>query len=70
MVRREKTAAKRSMRTVVTELVIVDTEQRIGEIQAAASDLCDAGGVSTLVLEVGEPSISVTLEPEVVEPPA
>jgi valyl-tRNA synthetase len=70
VVRREKTAAKRSMRTVVTELVIVDSEQRIGEIQAADTDLCDAGGVSTLVLEVGEPSISVTLEPEVVEPPA
>ena len=70
VVRREKTAAKRSMRTVVTELVIVDSEQRIGEIQAADSDLCDAGGVSTLVLEVGKPSISVTLEPEVVEPPA
>jgi valyl-tRNA synthetase len=64
LVRREKTAAKRSMRTLVTTLAIVDAQQRISEISAAASDLRDAGGVQDLQLSVGEASVTVTLEDE------
>ena len=64
VVRREKTATKRSMRTVVTSLIVSDTEERISEIKAASSDLCDAGGVRDLVLSVGDPGITVILESE------
>jgi hypothetical protein len=52
------------MRTLVTTLAIVDAQQRISEISAAASDLRDAGGVQDLQLSVGEASVTVTLEDE------
>jgi valyl-tRNA synthetase len=63
-IRREKTTAKRSMRTPVDEVVLVDSGQVLSLIDAARSDLIDAGGIVGLELVEGEPSISVTLASE------
>ncbi len=61
-VRRAKTAARRSMRSRVALLEVVDLPDRLAALRAARDDLVDAGGVDELVLREGEPpSIAVTL---------
>lgn len=62
-VRRAKSEAKTSMKAVVASAVVVDTEARIGALQLVHRDLCDAGIISSLVGEVGEPALRVELEP-------
>jgi len=64
-VRREKTASKRSMRTAVDRVEITDHPAVLEKLTLALGDLKDAGGIATVKLIEGEPSISVTLaEPE------
>jgi len=63
-VRREKTAAKRSMRAPVARLVVTDTAERVALLEQAASDLRDAGGVVELVTAEGEAAVDVELAPE------
>jgi valyl-tRNA synthetase len=64
-VRREKTASKRSMRTPVKLVEITDQSTVLERLTLALGDLKDAGGVDTITLLEGEPSIRVTLaEPE------
>jgi valyl-tRNA synthetase len=63
-IRREKTSAKRSMRTAVDELVVRDDGSVLELIQSARADLVDAGGVLALELAEGTPAITVTLAKE------
>ena len=64
-VRKAKTEAKRSLRTEVTRVVVTDTPERLAALDAARSDLIDAGRI--VVLETvestgeGEASVEVTL---------
>ncbi len=66
-VRREKTAAKRSMRAGVERLHVVDTPERLATLLQAEADVREAGGVAVLTTEVLGPdpsalaSITVTL---------
>ena len=53
--RRTKTEAKRSMKTVVSTMVIHDTPERIAQLKLVEQDLRDAGGVAELTfVEVAE----------------
>ena len=62
-IRKEKTAAKRSMRTPVEAVTVTDASGVLALIAPAAGDIADAGGLtSPLVLTDGAPAISVTLE--------
>ncbi|MGH9047417.1 MAG: valine--tRNA ligase, partial [Acidimicrobiales bacterium] len=63
-VRRAKTAAKRSLRSRVSRLEIIDTAERLVAIRAAQRDLVEAGNVDSLELREGEPQVVVELEPE------
>jgi len=64
-VRRAKTAAKRSMRAAVDQLVVVDTPERLDAVRLVATDLREAGSIADLVLSVGaEPAITVSLREE------
>jgi valyl-tRNA synthetase len=60
-IRREKTTAKRSMRSEVSSLTVTDTEERIAALRLAEGDLRDAGGVLSMAMVVGDPP-SVELE--------
>jgi valyl-tRNA synthetase len=60
-IRREKTSAKRSMRTQVEEVVIVDDGAVLERVEQAKTDLVDAGGIVSLELVEGPASLSVTL---------
>jgi valyl-tRNA synthetase len=62
-VRKAKSNAKSSMRTPVDKLVVRDTAERIGLMRLASVDIVNAGVVSELVLEEGEPDVAVTLAP-------
>jgi valyl-tRNA synthetase len=62
-IRREKTAAKRSMRTPVTVAAVTDTADMIGLMALAADDLKDAGGAEELTFTEGAAAIAVTLAP-------
>ena len=62
-IRREKTAAKRSMRTGVVEAEITDSAAVIDLIRLAAGDIADAGGAEELILREGEPSRRFVLAP-------
>ncbi|MEI8051903.1 MAG: class I tRNA ligase family protein, partial [Actinomycetes bacterium] len=62
-IRREKTAAKRSMRTPVTVAAVTDTADMIGLMTLAADDLKDAGGAEELTFTEGAAAIAVTLAP-------
>ncbi len=46
--RRTKTEAKRSMKTVVSSMIIRDTPERIAELKLVEQDLRDSGGVAEL----------------------
>ena len=62
-IRKEKTAAKRSMRTPVETVIVVDAPGVLALLAPAATDVADAGGLtSSLVLQEGSPSIQVELE--------
>jgi valyl-tRNA synthetase len=64
-IRREKTTAKRSMRSEVASLHVTDTADRIEALLLAEGDLCDAGGVLSLTTSVGtEPTVEVVLADE------
>ncbi|MCA1722274.1 MAG: valine--tRNA ligase, partial [Actinobacteria bacterium] len=60
-VRKAKSAAKTSMRTGVQKLVVRDTPDRLALVEQARADLVNAGVVSELVVEEGEPAVEVTL---------
>ena len=63
-IRREKTAAKRSMRTEVERCTVGGEATRITLLEAARSDLIDAGGVRELSLSEGPSALEVILVPE------
>ncbi len=63
-VRREKTAAKRSMRARVARLTVVGDAERLRRLEAARADVLDAGGVDELFTEVGATDIRVELADE------
>jgi valyl-tRNA synthetase len=60
-VRREKTAHKRSMRSRVQTLTVTAPPAVLLDVEAARSDLVDAGGVDELVTEEGE-ELSVVVQ--------
>jgi valyl-tRNA synthetase len=60
-VRREKTAHKRSMRARVARLAVTAPPATLAAVEAARSDLTDAGGVEELVLAPGD-VLSVEVE--------
>ena len=62
-IRKEKTAAKRSMRTAVVEAEVTDARAVLDLVGLAASDICDAGGATELGLTEGAPSRRIVLEP-------
>jgi valyl-tRNA synthetase len=53
-VRREKTREKRSMRSPVARVRVVDADVRLRALRAAADDLSSAGAIAELDLEPGE----------------
>ena len=63
--RKAKTEAKRSMKTVITRAAVVDKGDRIAAARLVESDLRDAGNVRDLTFTAGdEPGVSVELEAE------
>ena len=60
-VRKAKSTAKTSMRTAVESLTVYDTAEQVALVEQARVDLVNAGVVSSLVIEVGEPAVLVTL---------
>ena len=54
LVRREKTAHKRSMRARVARLTVTGPAALLAAVEAARGDICDAGGVDELVSVVGD----------------
>jgi valyl-tRNA synthetase len=66
-VRKEKSNAKLSMRAEVSRLVLRGDAARIALLQRAETDLRNAGVVSELAFEEGEPAVEVTLAPPVIE---
>ncbi|HUC04642.1 MAG TPA: valine--tRNA ligase, partial [Acidimicrobiales bacterium] len=64
-VRRAKTSAKRSMRAPVEELTVSGPPETLADVEAARSDIVDAGGVRSLVLaESGDFAVTVVLAEE------
>ena len=64
IIRREKTAQKRSMRARVSRVTVTDTADRLARVSAARGDLLEAGGIDVdgLELVVGQPaSVHVAL---------
>jgi valyl-tRNA synthetase len=65
LIRRAKTAEKRSMRARVAELSVSGPAATLAAIRAAQQDLIDAGGVDTLTLTESDAfSVSVVLADE------
>jgi valyl-tRNA synthetase len=65
-VRKVKTESKVSLRTAVRTATICDTAERIAALRLAEGDVRDAGAIASLLLEAGDPAVTVELEP----PPA
>ena len=64
-VRRAKTTNKRSMRARVALLTVTGPPEALSAVEAARSDIVDAGGVDELVVSVGDTlSVQVTLPDE------
>ncbi|MGA3146549.1 MAG: class I tRNA ligase family protein, partial [Acidimicrobiales bacterium] len=67
-IRQAKSTAKRSMRSPVETLTVVDTPARIAALLSAEGDLRDAGAVVTLVTGestgTDEATVAVELAPE------
>jgi valyl-tRNA synthetase len=53
-VRREKTANKRSMRARVSLLTVTGPTETLAAVEAARSDIVDAGGVDELAVSAGD----------------
>ncbi len=65
VVRREKTANKRSMRARVALLTVTGPPETLVAVEAARGDIVDAGGVDELVVGAGDAlSVQVTLAEE------
>ena len=65
VVRREKTANKRSMRARVALLTVSGPPETLVAVEAARGDIVDAGGVDELVVSAGDAlSVTVTLADE------
>ncbi len=63
-IRRTKTEAKTSQKTQVSNLVVSGPAAATAMIEAAATDLCDAGSVASLLFEPAEAlTYTVTLAP-------
>jgi valyl-tRNA synthetase len=60
-IRKAKSENKTSMRTPVDRLLVLDTPERIALLRLGAADLANAGVVSELVIEEGEPAVDVVL---------
>jgi valyl-tRNA synthetase len=61
-VRKAKSDGKVSMRAEVARAVVTDTEVRLAALEAARTDVMNAGTIAELVTEAGEPfSVAVTL---------
>jgi valyl-tRNA synthetase len=60
-VRKAKSSAQVSMKTEVSRLLVRESEERGALVQQAEADLRNAGVVTELVLEVGEPAVEATL---------
>jgi valyl-tRNA synthetase len=60
-VRKEKSTAKRSMRADVAHVLVRTDEGGVDAIGAARDDLVAAGAIAALVVEVGEPAVTVVL---------
>ncbi len=67
--RRVKTEAKRSLRTVIETATIADTEERIALLAQVEADVAEAGAVTAMTLTPGAEALAVdaTLEPEAEE---
>ena len=61
--RKAKSDRKVSMRAAVERLVVSDAGERIAKLELVIGDLASAGVVTTVDLQVGDPSIEVTLAP-------
>ncbi len=62
-VRKAKTSSNQSLRTAVSRLTVVDTEDRVRALKAAQEDLREAGRVAEMMLSIGpEPKIEVLLD--------
>jgi valyl-tRNA synthetase len=70
-IRRAKTEAKRSLRTEVTQVVVSDTAERLAALDAARTDVIEAGRVLTLDTVVvdasSDASVTVALAPDPTE---
>jgi valyl-tRNA synthetase len=62
-VRKAKSNAKLSMRAEVSSLVVRGDEARVALLEQARTDVANAGVVSELRFEQGEPAVAVTLAP-------
>jgi valyl-tRNA synthetase len=62
-VRKAKSTAKVSMRAPVERLLVRDTAERAALVRQAEVDLRNAGVVADLLIEEGEPDVTVTLAP-------
>ena len=51
------------MRTAVTEVEVTDSSSTLALVTLAASDVCDAGGASELIVTEGPASRRIVLEP-------
>jgi valyl-tRNA synthetase len=64
-VRRAKTTAKRSMRSLVAVLIVTGSTERIDALRLAEGDLIEACGIRSLVARVGEvDSVEIVLADE------
>ena len=63
-VRRAKTEAKRSMRVPVEVVTVRGDATRVAALEVVRDDLCAAGVIDRLELEVGDDGIEVSLAPE------
>jgi valyl-tRNA synthetase len=68
VVRKAKSTAKLSMRAEVSSLVLRGDAARVALLEQARTDLTNAGVVSELRIEEGEPAVDVTLAPVTPDP--
>jgi valyl-tRNA synthetase len=61
-IRREKTAHKRSMRARVAKLTVTASRATLLDVEAARSDIVDAGGVDEFVTQEDEESEVLRIE--------
>ena len=67
-VRKEKSAAKRSMRAPVASVTVSGSTARLASIEAARQDLLDAGSIERLELDDGEDAVEVELAVPAADP--